>query len=105
MPALIQNSVDRILVVSSKFFPEYSGLGYRAQTLYQRLSDIEFAEWEVLCGGVEYRSRAEFYHEGIPLTRATLGWFESVARVFGFEISTFGKKLLSCANSFFASQD
>jgi glycosyltransferase involved in cell wall biosynthesis len=58
-----------VLVVSSKFHPEYSGSGFRADSLYRRLSSKQSFKWEVLCGGVEYRSREQFTHDGIRACR------------------------------------
>ncbi|RYA23173.1 hypothetical protein CRU96_09340 [Malaciobacter halophilus] len=44
----------RILLVSSKFQPEYSGSGYRAENTYKRLLDKYNIEYEVVANSVIY---------------------------------------------------
>jgi len=58
-----------VLLASSKFYPEYSGSGFRADSLYRRLGADGTLYWQVLCGGVEHRSRGQFIYDGIQACR------------------------------------
>lgn len=59
-----------ILLVSSKYMPEYSGAGYRAHNLYKRLSpgnpDIKLT---VLCGSETENDCMKYVHEGVAVNR------------------------------------
>lgn len=59
-----------VLLVSSKYMPEYSGSGYRAHNLYKRLlekhSDVTV---KVLCGSTTENGNATYEHEGLEVTR------------------------------------
>lgn len=67
--------VTKVLVVSSKYYPEYSGSGFRALQLYQRLNVKYGIESEVLCSSVEFHDSRTIVHDGIKITR--IGAFDS----------------------------
>jgi glycosyltransferase involved in cell wall biosynthesis len=60
----------KILLVSSKYLPEYSGSGFRAHNLYRRLSE-KFPEIEVsvLCGSETENTCADYEYEGFKVSR------------------------------------
>lgn len=62
-------SVEEVLVVSSKFYPEYSGSGFRAEQLYRRLYDRFGVMSKVLCGSVEFSDNKTFYLDELAITR------------------------------------
>ncbi len=59
----------KILLVSSKYPPEYSGSGLRAHRTYQRLEKKFGISWDVLCSSIEINQSAVYEHEGIKVTR------------------------------------
>lgn len=59
----------KILVVTSKFQPEYSGSGLRAHNTYKRLSKNYEIEYDVLTSSIENRGTAEYFYENIKITR------------------------------------
>lgn len=60
----------RILLVASKYLPEYTGAALRLHTLYRSLRD-ETPGWrvQVVCGGVEHVDRADYALDGIAVHR------------------------------------
>ena len=59
-----------ILIVASKFPPEYSGPGVRIPRLYKAIAaDLGIARIDVLCGGIEYHDNADYEHEGFHVRR------------------------------------
>lgn len=65
-----------VLVVCSKFLPEYSGAGLRAHRTYQRLSARSGLRYEVLCSSLlhfDYINRS-YQYEGIRVTRVSSPW-------------------------------
>ena len=65
-----------ILLVISKFPPEYSGPGVRIPRLYdwfrEKRSDFNL---KVLCNGVERTKNETYYHDGLEVQRITAGKF------------------------------
>ncbi len=59
-----------ILLVSSKYPPEYSGSGHRAHWLYRRLI-LAHPDWtvQVLAGAEQYNDSVAYGHEGLPVQR------------------------------------
>jgi len=58
-----------VLVVSSKYTPEYAGSGLRARRTYARISEKFPVDFEVLTGSLAY-NRSEVYHiDGHKVTR------------------------------------
>ena len=66
-------SID-VLVISSKYFPEYSGSGHRAQSLYRRLKSKFDINYQVICNSVEFRHRDEYKVDGIDVRRIVTGF-------------------------------
>ena len=58
-----------VLVVSSKYPPEYSGSGLRAHTTYKRLSKKFDFRFDVLCGSVTYNHSQSYQYEGVNVSR------------------------------------
>lgn len=58
-----------VLVVSSKYPPEYAGSGLRAHETYKRLRQKFGIEFEVLCNSVEFKGKEVFLLEGVNVTR------------------------------------
>ncbi|MBF0624905.1 MAG: glycosyltransferase [Magnetococcales bacterium] len=64
-----------VLVVSSKYPPEYAGSGLRIHRTWKRLLPMLDARVRVLCGSVEYDTPTRYDWEGIPVQRlASPGW-------------------------------
>lgn len=60
----------KVLVVISKYLPEYSGAAFRIHKLYHTmLQHNPHIEIEVICGGVEYQKAETYVHEGITIHR------------------------------------
>ena len=60
----------RILLVISKFLPEYAGAGLRLHQTYRRLRQADPAlDWRVVCNAVEFPGPARYVHDGIPVRR------------------------------------
>ena len=59
-----------ILLVSSKYPPEYSGSGHRAHWLYRRLV-AKHPDWtvQVLAGAEQHNDSVAYGHEGLPVQR------------------------------------
>ncbi len=72
-----------ILLVSSKYMPEYSGSGYRAHNLYKRLT-AEHPEInvEVITGSETKNSCTEYIHEGLKVCRISCKSFPNLASNF-----------------------
>ncbi len=58
-----------ILVVSSKYPPEYAGSGLRARATYKRLSERFPVTYEVLTSSVAYNKSAVYDLDGVRVTR------------------------------------
>lgn len=58
-----------VLVVSSKYPPEYAGSGLRAHHTYKRLSEKFPITFEVLTGSVAFNQNKSYQIEGVTVTR------------------------------------
>ncbi len=75
----------KILIVASKFPPEYSGPGVRIPRLYKAIAnDIAAKDISVLCGSIEYPENKIYEHEGLKVTRVVPSWIRR--RKFPFNI-------------------
>jgi len=59
----------KVLVISSKYQPEYSGSGLRAHNTYKRLKAKYNVEYNVLTNSVEYNDNTVYEYDGITVTR------------------------------------
>jgi len=59
----------KVLVVSSKYPPEYAGSGLRAHNTYKRLREKYGIEFEVVCNSVEYHDTTTYRYEGVDVHR------------------------------------
>ncbi|MFA5100765.1 MAG: glycosyltransferase family 4 protein [Candidatus Omnitrophota bacterium] len=62
----------RVLVVSSKYPPEYAGSGLRAHNTYRRLARKYGVEFDVLAGSEEFNGVKRYAHEGVAVRRIAL---------------------------------
>lgn len=61
----------KVLVVASKYLPEYTGAAHRIHTLYKTFSGVDV---EVLCSGIEYPDPKKYEHGGLPVERLQSTW-------------------------------
>ncbi len=59
----------KILVVSSKYPPEYAGSGLRAHNTYKRLSRKFNIDFDVICNSIEFIGNDKYNHEGVDVLR------------------------------------
>jgi len=59
----------KVLLISSKYAPEYAGSGLRAHKTYKRLSEKYNINFEVICNSIEFRHSKYYSFEGIKVTR------------------------------------
>lgn len=82
-----------ILLVSSKYPPEYSGSGHRAHWLYRRLISAH-PDWtvQILAGAEQHNDSVAYEHEGLPVQRIARkpcpervgGWRQYVRNALNF---------------------
>lgn len=59
----------KVLLVSSKYHPEYSGSGYRAHCLYKRLSSKFNVTYDVVCNSLIKKKNEIYEHEGVEINK------------------------------------
>ena len=59
----------KILLVSSKYHPEYSGSGYRAHNLYKRLSKKFGINYDIVCNSLTIRKNEVYNFDGVEINR------------------------------------
>lgn len=59
----------KILVVSSKYQPEYSGSGLRAHNTYKRLKKIYNINFDILSNSILFQGNKKYIYDGIEVTR------------------------------------
>jgi len=59
----------KVLLVSSKYPPEYSGSGLRAHNTHLRLRQKYGTETEVVCSSTEFSSRLNYIKDGLKVSR------------------------------------
>ena len=76
MVSKTKSSSPRVLIVCSKYPPEYAGSGLRAHRTYQRLQSHASIECEVICSSLTHTSwRNETYEiDGVRVTRISSPW-------------------------------
>lgn len=81
-----------ILLVISKFPPEYSGPGVRIPKLYDwfKGKNLDY-RYSVICNSTEFKHDVEYSHAGMPVTRITANNF---AKFFKFLPDRFYKTLV-----------
>ncbi|MDB4349666.1 glycosyltransferase family 4 protein [Omnitrophica bacterium] len=67
-----------ILVVSSKYPPEYAGSGLRAHRTYKRLAGKFGYRYEVLASSVVFNRRERYFFEGVPVYRIARKLFTNI---------------------------
>lgn len=62
----------QVLLVGSKYLPEYTGAAYRIHKTYQRLRhENPGIEVEAICGSIEFDEEGPYRHESIAIKRVT----------------------------------
>lgn len=60
-----------VLIVSSKYPPEYSGSGNRARQIYLRLNDKFGIDFQVMTGSEMYEASHSYLLDGVPVKRVS----------------------------------
>ena len=99
------NKPINILVVSSKYPPEYAGSGLRVHRTYKRLKDKFAFNYRVLCGSVSFNKREEYEYEGVWVHRIACKIFKNIKNeeeiTKEFILSKIIRKLKNGVNYFF----
>lgn len=75
----------KVLIVASKFPPEYSGPGVRMPRLYKAIgNDLGIERIDVLCGGIEYTENEDYEFEGFQVHRRVASYVR--AKKFPFNL-------------------
>ena len=91
---------SKVLLVSSKFSPEYSGSGFRAEQLYRRLGKKFGVHADVLCGSVEFGDNATFVQNGFSVTRISLAGLLDCKLVSTLRIKKISAKIIQIVEFF-----
>jgi glycosyltransferase involved in cell wall biosynthesis len=59
----------KVLLVSSKYQPEYSGSGFRAHNLYKRLSRKFNIDYDVVCNSIINKKNEIYEHDGVKVNK------------------------------------
>ena len=59
----------KVLLVSSKYQPEYSGSGFRAHNLYKRLSRKFNIDYDVVCNSLTNKKNEIYEYDGVKVNR------------------------------------
>ena len=59
----------RILVISSKYYPEYSGSGLRAHNTYKRLKKNYDIDFDILSNSISHQGNKKYNYDGLEITR------------------------------------
>ena len=59
----------KILVISSKYQPEYSGSGLRAHNTYQRLKKSYDINFDLLTNSINHQGNKKYKYDGVEVTR------------------------------------
>lgn len=75
----------KILIVASKWLPEYTGPGVRIPRLYQAIGkDIGASDIKILCGSIEFPQSGVYMHQGLEVHRIVCPYIQ--ARQFPLNI-------------------
>jgi len=81
----------RVLVVCSKYLPEYGGSGLRAHNTYKRLSQKYDVEFEVLSSSTVHNKSELYYHDGVKIYRVARKLFKNIHKL---NLDKFGQRCL-----------
>jgi len=73
----------KVVLVSSKYLPEYSGSGLRAHRTYLRLREKYGIEAEVICSATEYLSPEIYFQDDLQVTRVVSPFVRRIHSVLG----------------------
>ncbi len=72
----------RVLVVGSKYPPEYAGSGVAVHGTYRRLADAGYpVEWEVITNAIEFPWNEDYEYDGISVKRISSSVFKNWDKV------------------------
>ncbi len=84
--------MTKVLLVISKYLPEYTGAAYRIDGLYRRLKSLdENLEIEVLCNSTSEQKSQNYIHDGVKVRRV----------VFPFKLSFLPKRLRDSLKTYY----
>ena len=73
----------KVLLVSSKYPPEYAGSGLRAHRTHLRLNESYDVETEVICSSTEIRVPETYLQDSLSVTRVVSPFFRTVNSILG----------------------
>jgi glycosyltransferase involved in cell wall biosynthesis len=73
----------RVLLVSSKYLPEYSGSGFRAHNLYKRLSIKFNIEYDVVCNSLINKKNETYNYDGTKVYK--ISYPIEIEKLYGFK--------------------
>ena len=59
----------KVLVINSKFYPEYAGPGLRSHNTYKRLRRKYNIDYDVLTNSIEFNDNKRYEHESVCVIR------------------------------------
>ncbi len=71
----------KVLLVVSKYLPEYSGAGLRLHNIYMRLAENYGVSIGVVCNSVEHPGDRGFTFDGVPVRRISSRLFHDWHRI------------------------
>jgi len=73
----------KVLLISSKYLPEYSGSGFRAHNLYKRLSRKFDIDYDVLCNSLINKKNEIYEYDGVEVNK--ISYPTELGRLKGFK--------------------
>ena len=73
----------KVLLVSSKYPPEYAGSGLRAHRTHLRLNEGYDVETEVICSSTEIHVSETYVQDSLSVTRVVSPFLRKVNAMFG----------------------
>lgn len=77
----------KILLVSSKYHPEYSGSGLRAHNTYKRLKKNYGIDFDILSNSISYQGNKKYNYDGLEVIRISSPLKINKRKTFGRKIA------------------
>jgi len=74
----------KVLLISSKFNPEYSGSGFRAENTYRRLNKKYNLEFDVICNSKIFYDNKKYKHQKVSIYRISPPFFVPKSRTLKY---------------------
>lgn len=74
----------KVLLISSKFYPEYSGSGFRAENTYRRLNKKYNLEFDVICNSKIFYGNKKYKHQKVSIYRISPPFFVQKSRTLKY---------------------